>query len=65
MGIKAVACRNIDYHGQTLVKADGIFYMVITGYNEPKPRQYLIYEMTAEGVEKVAEENNIDLAYFD
>lgn len=65
MGIKAVACRNIDYHGQTLVKADGIFYMVITGYNEPKPRQYLIYEMTAEGVEKVADENNIDLAYFD
>lgn len=65
MGIKAVACRNIDYHGQTLVKADGIFYMVITGYDEPKPRQYLIYEMKAEGVERVAEDNNINLVYFD
>ena len=65
MGIKAVACGNIDYHGQTLVKADGVFYMVITGYDEPKPRHYTIYEMTAEGVEKMADDNNIDLAYFD
>lgn len=64
MGIKAVACRDIDYHGETLVKADGVFYMVITGYNEPKPRKYTIYEMTAEGLEKLVKENNINLAYF-
>lgn len=65
MGIKAVACGNIDYHGQTLVKADGIFYMVVTGYNEPKPRKYTIYEMTTEGIEKLADDNHIDLTYFD
>ena len=65
MGIKAVACGNIDYHGQTLVKADGIFYMVITGYDEPKPRKYTIYEMTPEGLEKLVKENNIDLSYFE
>lgn len=65
MGIKAVACRNIDYHGQTLVKADGIFYMVVTGYNEPKPRQYTIYEMSAQGVKELADDNNMDLTYFD
>ncbi len=64
MGIQAVACGNIDYHGQTLVKADGVFYMVITGYNEPRPRQYTIYEMSAEGLKKLAEDNNIDLSYF-
>lgn len=65
MGIKAVACRDIDYHGQTLVKADGIFYMVVTGYNEPKPRQYTIYEMSDKGVKELAEDNGIDLKYFD
>lgn len=64
MGIKALACRDMDYHGQTLVKADGVYYMVITGYNEPKPRKYTIYEMTAEELATLVEENNIDLTYF-
>lgn len=65
MGIKALGCRDIDRHGQTLVKADGKFYMVITGYNEPRPRRYTIYEMSAEAVEKLAAELKMDLKYFD
>lgn len=64
MGIKALACRSYDAHGQTLVFADGRFYMVITGYNEPKPRSYSMYEISGEALKKVAEENLIDLDYF-
>lgn len=64
MGIKALACTNSDAHGQTLVFADGRFYLVITGYNEPKPRRYTIYEIRGKALEKLAEENLIDLNYF-
>ena len=64
MGIKALACRNYDAHGQTLVFADGKFYLVITGYNEPKPRKYTMYEISGTALEKLAEENLIDLNYF-
>ena len=64
MGIKALVCRNYDAHGQTLVYADGKFYLVITGYNEPKPRRYTMYEINGEALEKLAEENLIDLNYF-
>ena len=64
MGIKALICRNYDAHGQTLVFADGKFYLVITGYNEPKPRSYTMYEISGEALEKLAEENLIDLNYF-
>ncbi len=64
MGIKALVCGNLDAHGQTLVFADGKFYLVVTGYNEPKPRSYSMYEISGEGLEKLAEENLIDLNYF-
>ena len=64
MGIKALACRNYDAHGQTLVFADGKFYLVITGYNEPKPRKYTMYEISGAALEKLAEDNLIDLNYF-
>ena len=64
MGIKALACRNYDAHGQTLVFADGKFYLVITGYNEPKPQKYTMYEISGEALEKLAEDNLIDLNYF-
>lgn len=64
MGIKALVCRNYDAHGQTLVFADGKFYMIITGYNEPQPRRYTMYEISGEALEKVAKENLIDLDYF-
>ena len=64
MGIKAAAFRSLDEHGKTLVYADGSFYVVITGFNEPKPRQYMIYEVGGEALDELAEKNNFDLDYF-
>ncbi len=64
MGIKAAAFRSLDEHGKTLVYADGRFYVIITGFNEPKPRQYMIYETDGEALEALAEKNNFDLDYF-
>lgn len=34
MGVKARACGNIDYHGQTLIKAEGKYYIITTGYEK-------------------------------
>ena len=48
LGVKAVECNNIDYHGKTLVKADGVFYMFVTGYDEPRPRSYSVWEVSEE-----------------
>ncbi|MEH2943131.1 hypothetical protein VSQ32_09745 [Lachnospiraceae bacterium KK002] len=64
MGIKAAACGNLDAHGKTLVYADGRFYVIITGFNEPKPRQYMIYEISGESLEDLAKQNNFNLDYF-
>ena len=64
MGIKAVACRNLDDHGKTLVYADGRFYVIVTGFNEPKPRPYGIYEISGGALEDLAEKNKFDLDYF-
>jgi len=47
-----------------MVFADGKFCLVVTGYNEPKPRSYSMYEISGKGLEKLAEENLIDLDYF-
>lgn len=64
MGIKAAACGNLDAHGKTLIYADGKFYVIVTGFNEPKPRQYAIYEVNGAALEELAEQNNFDLDYF-
>ncbi len=64
MGIKASGCRNLDAHGKTLVYADGKFYVIVTGFNEPKPRQYMVYEISGEALDELAEQNNLDLDYF-
>lgn len=64
IGLKACACYQYEDHGETIVKADGILYLVITGFNEPKPRQYMITELTAESFADYAERNHIDPAYF-
>jgi len=61
MGIKAVACLNLDDHGKTLLYADGRFYVIVTGFNEPKPRPYGIYEVSCKAL---AEKNKFDLDYF-
>ena len=65
MGIKARECYRIEYHGNTLVKADGELYMVVTGYNEPRPRSYSMWKVSEEELETVVEDNRIDLKYFE
>lgn len=64
MGLKAAGCGNIDAHGKTLVYADGKFYVIVTGYNEPKPRQYDVYKISGAALEELAKQNNLDLDYF-
>ena len=64
LGVKAVECNNIDYHGKTLVKADGVFYMFVTGYDEPRPRSYSVWEVPEEQLEKIVEDNGIWMGYF-
>lgn len=65
MGIKAQACNNPGYHGETLVQADGNFYIVVTGYDELKPRHYIIYETDKITISKIIENNSILLKYFE
>lgn len=65
VGIKALACIGEDYHGQTLVKSDGKMYIVVTGFNEPQPRRYMIMELTDQALQNVARGSRIDLSYFD
>lgn len=64
MGIKAQACNNPGYHGETLVQADGNFYIVVTGYDEPEPRHYMVYDMPEDKINKIMEENTIFKEYF-
>lgn len=64
MGIKAQACGNLDCHGETLVQADGDFYIVVTGYNEPKPRHYMIYEVYKDNIDKIINDNDIWTKHF-
>lgn len=64
IGLKACACYQYEDHGETIVKADGVLYLVITGFNEPKPRRYMVMELTAESFADYAERNHIDPAYF-
>jgi len=64
MGIKAAACGNLAVHGKTLIYAEGKFYVIITRFNEPKPRHYEIYEISGTALEELAKQNNFDLDYF-
>jgi hypothetical protein len=64
-GLKALACLGENFDGKTLVKADGKMYIVVTGFNEPKPRKYMIMELTETSLQNVAEGSRIDLSYFD
>ena len=64
IGIQAVACRDLDAHGHTLVKADGRGYIVRTGFGGKKPRYYEIDELTEKEFDKLCEKNNINPEYF-
>lgn len=66
MGIKAEPCGEFEYHGETLVKADGTYYIVITGFDEPRPRRYVITEITDQSqLQKIMDDNNLSTAMFD
>lgn len=65
IGLKAAACPKFEDHGKTIVKADRKIYLVTTGYQGNKPRQYDIQELTKEWFEELAEKNHIDPAYFE
>ena len=58
MGIKAAAC-SIAYHGQTIVKIDDIYYMTVTGFDEPKPRSYLMYEIQTDDIKGFCKERGV------
>lgn len=64
-GIKALALLGENFDGKTLVKADGRMYIVVTGFNEPKPRRYMIMNPTEENLQNIARLSRIDLSYFD
>lgn len=65
MGVKAWECSSINYHGKTLVKADGEFYMFVTGYDEPRPRSYSVWKVPEDQLDKIAEDNGIWMWYFE
>ena len=64
LGLRAIACRSLDSHGQTVVKADGKVYLVTTGFGGKKPRYYEIREISRETFDKINEGNNINPDYF-
>lgn len=64
LGLRAAACRSIDSHGQTIVKADSKVYLVTTGFAGKKPRYYEIREISRETFDKINDDNNINPAMF-
>ena len=64
-GIKALALLGEAYHGKTLIKADDRMYIVVTGFNEPRSRRYMIMQPSDENLRNIAKESRIDLSYFE
>lgn len=64
LGIKSAPCGNVNYHGKTLVVADGVIYMVTTGFDEPRPRDYMIGEVASDKLEQICEDNWLNIDYF-
>lgn len=64
IGIKALGCSSFDEHGKTVVRADGKYYIYTTGFNEPRPRQYMVTETTYGFLSDHAKEIGIWMGYF-
>lgn len=64
VGVKAQACRGIEAHGMTVVKADSKFYLIVTGYEGTKPRVYTMYEIDEGIVRAYCEKYDMSEAYF-
>ena len=64
VGVKAQACRGIEAHGMTVVKSDGKFYLIVTGYEGTKPRDYTMYEISEDIVRIYCEKYDMSESYF-
>lgn len=64
VGLKAEACRSLDAHGKTVVRVGNKVYMVVTGFDGSKPREYTIYEINREKFDKISKENGLHAEYF-
>lgn len=50
LGMKAYGCSR-DYHGETIVHASDTYYLVTTGFNEPRPRPYVVTKIETDDIE--------------
>ena len=64
IGVKAQACRSIEAHGMTVVKADDKYYLVVTGYEGTKPRDFSMYEIDEVTVRTYCVKYDMNKAYF-
>ena len=64
IGVKAAGCGSLEEHGKTVVKADGNYYIYTTGFNEPRPRSYMVSETTYDYLEEHEDELGIWAGYF-
>ena len=46
LGIASYICRDLNDHGETMVRIGDTIYMTVTGYGGEKPRLYRIYPMS-------------------
>ena len=64
VGVKAQECRSIEAHGMTVVKADGKFYLIVTGYEGTKPRDYSMHEIDEATVRSYGDKFDLYIGYF-
>lgn len=64
IGVKAQGCGSLNEHGKTVVKADGKYYFYTTGFDEPRPRSYMVSETTYGYLESHADKLGIWAGYF-
>lgn len=65
IGVKAQGCGSLNEHGKTVVKADGKYYIYTTGFDEPRPRSYMVSETAYSYLAEHAKEMGIWMGYFD
>lgn len=50
LGMKAYGC-SAEYHGETIVHAGDTYYLVTTGFKEPRPRSYVVAKIETDDIE--------------
>ena len=64
LGLRAFKCSRYEDHGLTMVRCGDQVYMTVTGFNVPRPRYYVVYEMTEEGLQNMKAKYNNCLSYL-